>query len=254
VARNGQVSRWAEPICPQTDGLSPPFDAFVTTAIRNDAQRVGAPVNMKPGCAPNVEVIFTPEPQLLINRIAIRRSELLGFHYAAQARALAQVVRTIQAWYLTGTRGEGGDVVPDLDDQLALSDLSGNVLQAGSQPSGCAHSRLTHCSQSVFLNVLILVDAKQAGGRDIGPIADYVALLALSHSKAEDACGPLTSILDLLSAPCPGRPAPTGLTASDLAFLHGLYATDGTAEGAVQKASLADGVARDLERSAPAKP
>jgi hypothetical protein len=39
----GQISRWAKPVCPLTDGLTPGFNDFVTQRIKEVASRVGAP-------------------------------------------------------------------------------------------------------------------------------------------------------------------------------------------------------------------
>ena len=72
-----------------------------------------------------------------------------------------------------------------------------------------AGSRLTQCLKSLFTNVLIVVDAPaMMERRRIGPIADYIAVLALSQAKSLDACEALSSILDLLAGRCcrPGRP------------------------------------------------
>lgn len=75
---------------------------------------------------------------------------------------------------------------------------------------------------------MALVDARKAGNTSLGVLADYAAMLALSEPKSLGQCNVLPSITDLYAG-CPGRPAPTGLTAADIAYLTALY----TAQGAV---------------------
>ena len=54
-------------------------------------------------------------------------------------------------------------------------------------------------------------------------VSDYVAMLALSQARSLDHCNVLPSVTDLFAGACPGRPAPTGLTAADTAYLKALY-------------------------------
>jgi hypothetical protein len=101
-----------------------------------------------------------------------------------------------------------------------------DLLGLGVMPPGRLGSRLTNGLSSLIVTALIVVDRTKVTGRAIGPIADYLAVLALSQARAPDRCGELPSIIDLLSADCSGREPPTALTAGDLAFLRGLYAAD----------------------------
>lgn len=53
------------------------------------------------------------------------------------------------------------------------------------------------------------------------PLADYIAMLALTQIKSLDACQGLLSIVNRMTADC-GHPADS-LTQFDLAYLQGLY-------------------------------
>jgi hypothetical protein len=114
----------------------------------------------------------------------------------------------------------------------------------GQEPEGCAGSRFTHCVSSLFVHVLIVGDYNAMGGREIGPIADYVSLLALSQSRSLDGCDALPSILDLLSTKCDGRSPPDSLTDSDIAYLKALYQTNLETELKVEKSQIADTMVR----------
>ena len=235
-------------VCPSTQGLSPAFDAFVTARIIEVAKTVQAPVAKDAKCTPNVEVMFTEAPQALVDDLAKRSGGgFLGVRYLGEEHALSRVTRPIQAWYMTGT-------VSDVHPEATRLVDSGNVdsiptgIAGGFQPSRPAdfgppadavtdhaywpspfsgtgsHFAPRHSSQ--FTNVLIVADLNKLDGREIGPMADYIAMLALAQAKSLDACNTLPSILDMLAAGCPDRPAPPAMTDSDIAFLKALYAAD----------------------------
>src|ERR1700744_1993815 len=86
---SGQIARWKRAICPQTRGLSPAYNKFVTDRIREIAGDVGAPVEQRDPCMPNIEIIFTTEPQKLLDNVARDHEILLGFHFNSQLKKLA---------------------------------------------------------------------------------------------------------------------------------------------------------------------
>ena len=87
-------------------------------------------------------------------------------------------------------------------------------------------SHLKPRANSVLMNVLIVADLTRLDGVEIGPVSDYIAMLALTQSRSLDACNPLPSILDRWASDCQGREAPASLTDGDIAFLEALYASD----------------------------
>jgi hypothetical protein len=207
-ARSGQFARWADPPCPVTVGLSPAMNALVSNRVMALAIKVNAPGLRRRLCKPNIEILFTDRPQELLDLVARKRQNLLGFHYVPQTKALETVSRPIQAWYLTSTEnGAGARALDVADNQM---------------PAGCAGSPFSSCLRSVFTNVLIVADGAALEGKAIGPAADYIALLALSQSRSLDGCDALPSILDWLSPKC-GVGAPDALTKADIGYLKALY-------------------------------
>ena len=93
ASRIDQLSRWPVAICPQTGGLSAPFNAYVSARVKLVAAAVRAPVDKHPNrnfpCKTNLLVVFTTTPQALMDDVRRRHSDMLGFHYAAQASATA---------------------------------------------------------------------------------------------------------------------------------------------------------------------
>jgi hypothetical protein len=240
-AKSGVLARWRFALCPRTTGLPAEFNAFVTDRIKAVAASVGSPSLQFAGCRrPNVEVIFTTEPQRLLNAIAKKRSELLGFHYASQAAKLSTFDHLIQSWYVTATRGaafnekSGKDVI---DDPFFRS------------PGGRIGSRLSVPVSSVFWNVLIVADANKVAGYKIESIADYIALLALSKPESLDVCNELPSVMDLLSSACGTRDKPEAMTLSDSAYLKALYATDLSWPVPMVKSHISEAMLQEIERS-----
>ncbi len=236
-ARSGQLARWREIVCPVAVGLSPELNGEVVRKVVARAAEVGARVPRRGSCQPNVEILFTAEPQALMELVAEKRGAYLGYHYISETAAFAKVTHPIEARYLTATRNGQG---------VSLADVaSGAPLDAATRLNGkavvgaCPASRLTECLSSLFVNVLIVVDGKALEGRPIGPVADYVALLALSQPKTQDGCDAMPSILDLLSTRCGARPAPTAMSRGDLAYLKSLYAIDPESNLGQQRANIA---------------
>ncbi len=196
-------------------------------------------------------MLFTVDPQSIVNLLAERtHGGILGFHYVHEKPALIRVSRPIQAWYVTGTVGD-----PDSKDKVI--DRSGDVDSAHTQvvldqadgplPDSGTGSLIPPRNSSQIVNALIVADARKVGGEEIGQIADYIALLALSQARTLDDCSPLPSILDLMSSACPSRAKPQTLTDSDIAFLKALYASDITTSAGGARNQIAIGMANSLD-------
>ena len=62
-------------------------------------------------------------------------------------------------------------------------------------------------------------------GQTLGPVSDYLSMLALAQIKSLDGCAALPSVLDLMGRSCVGRETPDGLTSADAAYLTSLYSS-----------------------------
>lgn len=231
-SRIGQLSRWTVPICPKVEGLSAPFNAWVARRELQVAASIGAPVNHRGNCKPNLLIVFTTKPQELMDSVARHQPQMLGFHYAAQTKTLATFSRPFQAWYITGTAPEGGQVVMDTE--------------FGATPGGQAGSRLTSHLTSQFIGALVVMDSTQAVGHQIGAIADHVAMLSLAHAAQVSGCSELPSILDFLNTDCHGAADVEAMTAYDTAYLKGLYSVSPIEYLAAQRSEIASRMMHDL--------
>jgi hypothetical protein len=234
-----QIARWREAICIQVTGLVPDQAARVAARIEEVAEGVGMHA-LKPGCNANIEVVFTDQPQAFMDKVAANREEVLGYFHRHQVDALKTVTRPIQAWYVTATISNAG---PNAD--MATATLSSASAHASSTawnfqplaevvddpdnrgPTACGDSpHFTRCLVSELKNVLIVVDTSRLKDKTLGPVTDYLSLLALAQPRTLDGCAALPSVVDLLGPPCRDRGTPDGLTPADAAYLTSLYAAN----------------------------
>src|SRR5579862_2029957 len=244
------------PVCPITLGLPQAFDDFVTARVVQVAASVGAKTDATGKCKPNIEILFTDEPEAVVKSLADRtRGAILGMHYVHETPRLLEVTHPIQGWYVTATRviddsiapvtsiepdgttQSGPDRIPRLDSAYFVA------------PARVAlGTRIPGRRISSIVNVLIVADIRQLGGHEIGPVADYITMLALSEPRSLDQCNDLPSILDLLSSGCASRAKPEHLTDGDMAYLKGLYAADlGATTNSMQKVSIQNGMEDRME-------
>jgi hypothetical protein len=259
--RLGQFARWNDPVCVQVLGLIPEQAAQVKARTEEVAKAVGLKVQAS-GCTANIEIAFADQPQPLIDGLVKRRDSILGYHNPSETQALKTITRPVQAWYKTATRGGGFNTAGMVFAQF--SNASGQSMTSGSYPgmtvehetadtpqsttpTGCGDSHFSSCLSSIFQNVLVVVDNTKVKGQPLGPVSDYVAMLALSQSRSLDGCAALPSVIDLFApSACPGRDAPDGLAPADAAYLTALYSVDLEAKKAAQQSDITDRMARIL--------
>ncbi len=229
-----QVGRWRKPglICPSVEGLQPGFADYVSRRIIVVAKSVGAPTAEYGHCKPNVEIIFTPNPQEQISYFDKSYRDLLGPDGESSQQLLA-FNHSIRAWYTTATQSSGAtwtvdsDKAPNVTGQGTTGSATGpihweapfNMQQVGSA------SRISTGMISGFANVLVIADSKQISDHSLRSITDYVAMLVLTRTSV-DGCSELPSIMDLLSPDCGERVPPDSLTEADMAYLKALYSAD----------------------------
>jgi hypothetical protein len=71
--------------------------------------------------------------------------------------------------------------------------------------------------------VIIVADLSNLQNYEMGALADYIAMLALSQPKSFDQCWEVPSITVLLSKDCESSRKTATLSDNDAAFLYGLY-------------------------------
>jgi hypothetical protein len=255
----GQPARWRGPVCVIVLGLQPGQAAIVASRVEEVAKAVG--LKLAPArCKANIEIAFSAQPQDLLDWVTKHSEWILGYHFNFQTKAVKTVTRPVQAWYMTATLAGGANnaelAFMNVDSGTSDPGTMGLAIANNSQmetldtpngqaPNGCGDSRFSTCRSSMFENVFMVVDSKRVQGQPLGPLADYLAMLALSQPRSLDGCLALASVLDLYAPmPCPGHAPPDGLTPADAAYLTALYSTDPEAKGALQGSDIAGRMAK----------
>jgi hypothetical protein len=261
----GKIPRWSKPICLKTEGLSRDVSDAVTRRVLDVARMVGAPVQDQP-CALNTAVLFDADPQGLLDDLAVNQPELLGPHDPAQTKELSRVRFPVQAWYATETQDDRGAIVADNKNQPAECgsvDMTTVVADSGAMKGGgfrgdntllqnvvrdvqrsCGRrvvtgSRVRDGVASHLSTVTVVASLDVVKHHDVGAVADYLALVILSQTKAFETCEKMETVANLLVPRCDLNNRITGLMPGDIAFLKALYKADSGGTLVAQQAAIA---------------
>ena len=252
----GKMAKWAHGLCPVTAGLPPAHNMLVTRRVREVAAMVDAPLLAEANCKPNIDIVFTRRPQVLLDRVRIENPVLLGYHVKAEAEKIATVRYPIQAWYTTETEDEQGLRQIDNPQDRHGSDM---IIPAGANPAcpnGCtwhfpyartmkiSGSRISDGLRSELFHVMVVIDLDRITGLEIGALADDIAVMALAQPQSFEACLTPPSIINLVTQECADKSK--AITEMDLAYLRGLYQGVTDLSFALQKAHIADRMKKAL--------
>jgi hypothetical protein len=237
----GKIARWKARICPIAYGIPAAYSGFVVKRVREVAKLVGARTDADEKCRGNIQIVFTTKPQALLDNIRREHPNNLGYYDTAeQAREMTVLKRPVHAFYATQTADLRGNRELDTKRRQGLTltmpapppsgplpeSSTGTVtmnLPGASALSGSG-SRLGDGLTSEFHHIVIVVDTTKVISLEMGTLADYIAMLALSQPQNFDSCQELPSITNLLVTPaCAADTMTVAMSAHDLAYLDGLY-------------------------------
>jgi hypothetical protein len=227
---HGNLTRWTTGLCPAVEGLSPQLDAFIYHHLLAVADEVGVPKPKPRGCVhTNVLVLFTTQPQKVMDDVREHHPLLLGYHYPSDTKGLAAFQPPMRSWYVTDTRTWAQTQIDDPDHP------------APTAPTG----RIKNGMTSEFMFALVVVDPSVLEGQPIGRIADDIAEHVLSNPGARRGCAALPSILDSLDMACPASDTVEQLTDYDRALLKGLYHSEAETQVNFQRGEVLRRILRD---------
>jgi len=251
-----KIARWRDRICPVTVGLPEDKNQFVTKRVKEIAALVGAPVQTDSSCRTNIDIVFTFNPQVLLDGIRTKHPTMLGYHDRSQEVALATVAHPVQAWYTTETADDSGRRTVDDKQSHGGVEMTFTPPGAGGAPipvflSEARDTQVTgfHTGnglRSELYHVIIVADLESVGGSDIGAVADYIAMIALSQIPSYDACQQVPSIVNLMTKDCDASRKPNAVTDIDLAYMRGLYKMTSRGGLAQQRDDIADQMNKGL--------
>ena len=250
----GNMVRWRSGICPAIAGLPPDYGKLIAARVKQLAAEVGAPIGRE-SCRFNIDIVFTPKPQALLDQVRKAHDVLLGYHDTAEASRLAAVNRPIQAWYTTET--EDMDGYRQIDAKQRNQGVSISI-----QPEicrGCTAflpfareervdaSRFGDRLRGELFHVIVIVDTNKIIGMQLGALADQIAVMALAKATAPDDCLEPPSITNLTAARCPKDKRPDAATPYDLAYLTALYHVDSSLSLGEQRSAIQHQMRKTLD-------
>jgi len=239
-----KVTRWHAGVCAGVTGLPPSWNSSVAGRLRAVASAAGAPVASE-GCRINIDIVFTKNPQTLLDGVRDTKPFLLGYHDAAREKRLATVNHAVQAWYMTQTVDARGGIYTD-DKLHPEGSYVGSFYFPNAHVEQWSGSHLGDERRSELMHALIVVDLDKVNGIKLSTLTDDVAMLALAQTAAFDVCQPVISIANL-TAPCDAVFKTDALSNSDQAYLHALYAIDPNDSLVQQQGKMAYEMKKSLE-------
>jgi len=217
--RDESLANWQPeiPMCPLVAGLPREDGEYMLTRLSQIAASAGAPL-APDHCKPNFFVVVTSEPDALLkawSKRDVRIFENGDDHGYTEIRKFLDARVPVRAWYNAEIYNSDG---------TPLRYESLGVFKGFRVTSHAVATHIRFNTVRDLASVIVLIDAPRARGISFGQLAAYVAMVGLAQIKSDAKVSDTPSILQLFSDA--GRPAPTGLTQWDQAFLRGLYHTE----------------------------
>lgn len=204
---DGQLARFAEPVCPIVGGLGPDAAKAIEARFRAVALDAGAKAG-EPGCRPNVVLMIAHDADAFV--VALRK-RFPGFFGSLSMANLRKALREgpVHSWSTIEVRDELGNAADSDDDGIKYVTMS----QA---------SRITLPTQQVTVKSIVVIDDRAVLGKSVVQIADYLAMRALAGARPPRDGNSVDSIITLFDKGTTFTDPE--LTALDQGFLQGLYA------------------------------
>jgi len=235
--RDEALHRWNQRVCPAVVGLTKEEGEFILARLSQIARAAVVPLDDEQ-CQVNLAVVFTSDPDAVIRAWGARRSAF-GVHGSPAAfQRFAARRGPVRVWYNHSFGSpESGPLTPG---SLQL----GNKFPDTPTGTSLTGSRMHVKDLLAFSSVAVIVDARQAAGIAIGPLTDYIAMLAFADTDPETPLGAAPTILRLFSARAAKEPLPEGLSDWDRAYLKALYGTK--LDLITQRSVIAEEMTRDV--------
>lgn len=223
-------ARFTYPLCVGTAGLPSEAGEVIVEGIA--AVAIGAGLSIaKPGCAPNLMVVFVEDSRAAVRTLSQGRSGTLvgksptdiGYILAEEGRA--------RAWTLVETRSRDGD-------RPRYSPTGATTLDTATS------TRLSSPTRRDIVSSVVLIDREAVADRDLRQVADYAAMRGLTGARFRALPMPQESSILMLFTPQGDAQAPATLTAADRAFLRAFYTVRADLTAPMQRQRITYQIAR----------
>lgn len=239
--RNNQNARFMKPLCVESLGVTPAVGSIFVQRVSEVARHVGLSID-KPGCAPNLVIVFTSDAVQLIKAIGKRNSRILDGLPGPDRALLKQPGLPVRWWHHTAAEAsDGRQFAP------AGFGIGGGVPGDVTYNNYARASRIDEPSRVAISGAVVVVDINRVGAVSPAALSDYIALVGLSRMRMDPANRPSPSILQLFD---PGGQAIAGFSPQDELFIESLYRTRANVTGAQQRADMASYIANEAVKVA----
>ncbi len=201
-----QLGRRHISYCPQVTGIAAQYEPVVLARIREAAQATGALTESKPGCRPNLVILFSVDADATMRDMLRHDPALLADTSPPDTSALLRGGQAVRWWYAMNTTSIDGDGIID-----------GMMLHGHG-------SRLSSGIKLYFATSYVLVDLKRAEGYPLDTVASYAAMVSFAQISGERRnLANAPSVLGVFDRTGPRLQAQRDLTAWDRAYLYAMY-------------------------------
>lgn len=202
-----RIARFPDAVCPLVDGMPAAFAARMVARLREDAAAAAIPV-AKPGCQPNIIVMFVPNGHDTVREIQRTRPYMFGDLEKGEIDRMIADTGPAHGWIATELRSRD-------NDRLRTGTMREDVQEIEVREA----SIIETATRQVITASILLIDQDAAVGKTLNQLADYAAMRTLAKVRVKGASG--DTILTLFDAPA--GEAPHELTGFDAGYLKALY-------------------------------
>ncbi|MGX7895231.1 hypothetical protein [Tsuneonella sp. HG222] len=221
---DGQIARYIDGVCPAITGVTPDFAARLDARIRKVASAAGAAEGAE-GCKPNLVVMFTDKPAALFSQVGGTEPTWIKSLSKHRVKELGNSDAKVLSWAVTSSRNLKGERLQDPNSPFEPSSARVDSV-----------SLFDKSSKQVIDTAFVIVSLDAVNGRQLWQIADHIAMRALTPIEVPGSSAVPTVLTAFDQAP---EDAPAMITATDLALLRGIYASDGMTNKSTEVARLA---------------
>lgn len=241
---DGQYSRWHEPVCPKTIGLSDPHSAIVVQNIKRIATDAGAEVG-RDACRPNIVITFTTGATGLMRTLSRKQPSPFAGVNPTDRKALIEGDYPVRWWYATLSEGADGHQITSAS--AALLNMQDFPTPKSGKFLDSYYSTLIGTKLHVNLSaVVVVVDVNAASGSTLNALSAYIAMVALAPIRLNADYSELPSILVLF--PLTPSAARRGLSKWDQAYLSSVYKVPADRTARVQRSLIVGQMMKRLDR------
>jgi hypothetical protein len=212
------LARWNIALCPLVVGLQPAQAESLRVRLLEIASAAGAPIAPQP-CEANFAVIASTKPNEVLKGWYKRDYHIFGDAIQPRIQMFLDASDPIRVWY--NTTHQVANALPYSSAIAGLSTKGSLNVPVNNHASA---SNIVSNEIRSIASVVVVIDSGRTQGVSINELADYVAMVGLAETEHTMDVSSAPTILRLFSTS--DRPAPSGLSAWDAAFLRALYHTD----------------------------